>query len=272
MKNLYLKYNEDGISDDTSYPYLYIIAIMYGNLLCLKHLYSIYNDNTSYPNILYKTAAIFGHLNILEFLNEKVSSEIKTFSNVAEISALYGHTDCFIFLHKNGYYIHNNLINELGSISIKILQYLNENHYYLTNISYKNFIRENNIEGVKYVYNNNKQIRSIYTCRYAAEFGRLDILKLGWNISHTHGILWNITTLNIASINNHTDCLLYAYNNRYPGYRKFHNQVKDILIKKNRKIFVLVLCLLRMINNFKVEYYLPGNKKSKKLENKYKRV
>ena len=89
----------------------------------------------------------------------------------------------------------------------------------------------------------------------------LDALHLKY--THEHGCHWDENTCSDAAFNGRLDCLKYAYIHRCPGYEKYHNQIKHLLLTKNLEVYYRNCLIVRKvlksyIEDFKERYYSPN--------------
>ena len=112
-----------------------------------------------------------------------------------------------------------------------------------------------NYESLIYLHKNYNLEWTTDDIATVSEMGKLSTLKY----MHENGCPWNEDTIEWANGNEFYDCVLYAYKNGCPGREKYHNCIKNELLKDNMKIFRAIIVLTRACHRFRLNYYKPGN-------------
>ena len=134
------------------------------------------------------------------------------------------------------------------------LKYLHENGCPWTKLTSQYAVMYGHLECLKYAHTKGcpwtKRI-SLYAVMHC----QLDCLKY----LHKNGLPWHELTCRFAAQLDNFDCLEYAYINGCPDREKYHEKIKDRLLKRNTASLKTISLLRIYISRFLKKYYTPPN-------------
>jgi hypothetical protein len=162
-------------------------------------------------------AAKRGSSECFEYLIQE--TEYFPYSTMREEMAKNGHLDCLIFLHENGYRLHDGpydtstFYNVALSGSLECLIFLKEQNVPYCRHSPKVFAKNGNLECLKWLCENNYPVtHESIIC--AAENGHLECF------TYLHDFIpsptaWSYSWCNRIALRGHLQCLIFAHKNGY---------------------------------------------------------
>ena len=178
------------------------------------------------------------------------------------------HIDCLRFIHENGYPWDESIcLLAAGNGHLECLKYIHENgcpwNEHICRIAAGN----GRLECLQYAHENDCPWDED-TCSRAATRGHLNCLIY----AHENGCPWDEYTCHVTLKYNRIRCLIYAYENRCPGYEKYHYKVKNILLKKNISLLVILHRLKVYARRFLQRYYSPTGNGYLKAMNRFSQI